>query len=257
MALSSCFSASRLLSKHSKHSKKLLLVSLTTTCIRYAHFKDTYLGPGPCDIDLEDGGTKPEGVPESWTVTDLFMDFGRFDENTFPAAKEGETLEQYCRRVPNIWSPCSNANDVVDVMVYLDLVWAHDTPGPTMTGLLEEPLIKIPPETADWHVTYQPDYEGILKDMMFRTRPFPIRVSEDEFNKMLDKFTESVKQKGLAYHFKARSFHEFWEELTGEPLKNIANVPTWEEEINRRIELATAANAQQTLIDNENNENNN
>ena len=106
--------------------------------------------------------------------------------------------------------------------------------------MLEEPLIKIPPESADWHVTYQPDYEGMLRDMMFRTRPFRIDVTESEFDVMLGKFIEGISKKGIGHHFKARSFHEFWEELTDEALQNIANVPTWEEEIDNRIVKAKA-----------------
>ena len=107
-------------------------------------------------------------------------------------------------------------------------------------GMLEEPLIKIPPESADWHVTYVPDYEAMLKDMMFRTRPFRIEATDAEFEKMLAKFTEGVKNRGIDYHFKARSFHEFWQELTGESLQSIANIPTWEEEIETRIATAKA-----------------
>lgn len=152
-------------------------------------------------------------------------------------------MEEYCRRVPNIWSPCSNASDVVDINVYFDCAWAQDN-GPTTMGMLEEPLIKIPPESADWHVTYQPDYEGMLKDMMFRTRPFRIEVTEQEFQVMLGKFIEGVKDRGIDYHFKARSFHEFWEELTGESLQSIANVPTWEEEVDNRIAAAKQRIAQ-------------
>jgi len=215
-------------------SSSLLLPSCTT---RLATWKGTYLGPGPCDIDLDDGAKKPDGVPDTWTTTDIWTDYGRFDEDTFPVALEGETLEQYCRRVPNVWSPCSNATDVVDINVYFDCAWAQDN-GPTTMGMLEEPLIKIPPESADWHVTYVPDYEAMLKDMMFRTRPFRIEATDAEFDKMLEKFIEGVKNRGIDYHFKARSFHEFWEELTGDSLQTIADIPTWEQEIENRIAAA-------------------
>mmetsp|Transcript_58971 Transcript_58971/g.93817 ORF Transcript_58971/g.93817 Transcript_58971/m.93817 type:complete len:249 (+) Transcript_58971:113-859(+) len=230
-------------------SSRVLLQSSTAILLpsqssRLATFNGVYLGPGACDIDLDDGGKKPDGVPDTWTATDIWTDYGRFDEDTFPAALEGETLEQYCRRVPNIWSPCSNATDVVDINVYFDVAWAQDR-GPTTIGMLEEPLIKIPPESADWHVTYQLDYEGILREMMFRTRPFPVRVTDQEFQVMVDKFTEGVKTRGVDYHFTARSFHEFWQELTGEDLKSIANVPTWEEEVESRIANAKARLAQQ------------
>ena len=83
--------------------------------------------------------------------------------------------------------------------------------------------------------------------MMFRTRPFPIKVTDEEFDKMLAEFERGVKNKGIDYHFKARSFHEFWQELTDKPLKEIANVNTWEEEIDRRMQLAIARNAQKKL----------
>eukprot|EP01083_Nonionella_stella_P042327 114392_1 len=213
-----------------------LLPSCST---RFATWKGVYLGPGPCDMDLDDGGTKPDGVPETWSAADIWTDYGRFDEDTFPVALEGETLEQYCRRVPNIWSPCSNASDVVDMNVYFDCAWAQDN-GPTTMGMLEEPLIKIPPESADWHVTYVPDYEEMLRDMMFRIRPFQAKVTDDEFKVMVQKFEQGVKKKGIDYHFKSRNFHDFWQELTDEPLQSIANVPTWQEEIENRIAQAKA-----------------
>ncbi|ETO25887.1 hypothetical protein RFI_11252 [Reticulomyxa filosa] len=224
-------------------------------------FKGVYLFPGPGEIDLDDGATKPAGVPETWTTLDIGWpnsDFGYFDEDTFPPAKEGETLEEYCRRVPNIWSPCSKSTDVVDCMAYMDL-WAANDPGPSVLGMAERPLIKQPPFVSNWHVQYVPDYEAMvsrikifffvqfelctfgkkkLREMMFRTRPFPIKVKEDEFKTMLAEFERGIKEKGIAHHFKARSFHDFWEELTGKPLKAIADVPTWEEEIDKRIAQA-------------------
>ena len=52
-----------------------------------------------------------------------------------------------------------------------------------------------------------------------------------------------VKARGIGHHFKARSFHEFWKELTGKDLKEIANVPTWEEEIEIRMKIARERNA--------------
>jgi len=224
-------------------SRSTLSISsrLLTPCLfvkeqkRNYNYKGKFLFPGPGEVNIEDGSQKPDGVPETWTTIDVQHDFGYFDENTFPPAKEGETLEQYCRRVPNIWSPCKRSTDTVDVLTYMGLEWAQDL-GPTKMGMKEMPLIKIPPESADWHVTYVPDYEFMLRDMMTNTRPFPIRVTDEEFKNMLELFAKSVKAKGIGHHFKARSFHEFWEELTGEPLKNVANVATWEEEIDNRIQ---------------------
>jgi len=37
-------------------------------------------------MDLDDGATKPDGVPDTWTTTDIWTDYGRFDEDTFPVA---------------------------------------------------------------------------------------------------------------------------------------------------------------------------
>jgi hypothetical protein len=232
-------SLSKLGSVVPKLGQQLLLTSVS---VRHATYKGIYLGPGPYDIDLDDGGTKPDGVPESWTACDIQTDYGHFDEDTFPPCLEGETLEQYCRRVPNVWSPCSSASDVVETAVFMGLEWAQDW-GPTKMGMLEEALLKIPPESADWHVTYQIDCEHMLRDMMLRTRPFPIRVSETEFDTMVEKFAAGIKTRGIDHHFRARSFHEFWTELTGEDLKQTANVPTWEEEIENRIAAAKIRNA--------------
>ncbi|ETO05565.1 hypothetical protein RFI_31829 [Reticulomyxa filosa] len=127
-------------------------------------------------------------------------------------------------------------------MAYMDL-WAANDPGPSVLGMAERPLIKQPPFVSNWHVQYVPDYETMLREMMFRTRPFPIRVNETEFKAMLAEFERGIKAKGISHHFKARSFHDFWEELTGKSLKEIANVPTWEEEIDRRIAEAKARSA--------------
>jgi hypothetical protein len=229
-------------------SRRTAFSALSAVSTRGYHYRGVYLHPGPGDIDLHDGADKPEGVPDTWTTADIgyatqTVDFGRFDEDTFPPAIEGETLEQYCRRVPNIWSPCSRTTDVVDIKVYTDCVWAQDH-GPARLGMVEQPLVKIPPESADWHVTYVPDYEGMLRQIMFRTRPFPVKVTDEEFEKLLAAFEKGCNTKGLDYHFTARTFHEFWEQLTDTPLKSIADVPTWEEEIDRRIGLAKERNAQ-------------
>jgi len=213
-------------------------------------FKGVFLFPGPGYVDLDDGATKPAGVPSTWSSLDIGWpnsDFGFFDEDTFPPAKEGETLEEYCRRVPNIWSPCSKSTDVIDCMAHMDL-WSANDLGPSVLGFAEKPLIKEPPFVSDWHVRYVPDYEAMLREMMFRTRPFPVRVTDKEFEVMLQEFERGVNTKGIGHHFKARSFHEFWEELTGKPLKDIANVPTWEEEIDRRIALAKERNAKSAKL---------
>jgi hypothetical protein len=214
---------------------------------RTYYFKDIYLHPGPGYIDLDDGGEKPDGVPDTWTTMDIgsysspICDFGHFDEDTFPPALEGETLEQYCRRVPNIWSPCSNADDVVDMKVFMQIEFAREGPIEQIHDI-EMPLIKIPPESADWHVTYVPDYDLMLKEMLFRNRPFPIKVTDDEYDAMLREFQRGIEERGIGYHFKSRVFHDFWLELTGRDVKEIADIPTWEEEIDRRIELAKDRN---------------
>lgn len=211
-----------------KTTKVMSLSALVFQQKRGGYWNGIYLGPGPIDVDLTDGGTKPEGVPETWTSIDIAnVDMGKFDEDCFPPAKEGETLEEYCRRVPNIWSPCSKATDVVDIPVFNTLEWALG-PNPPEIGMLEEALVKIPPDSADWHVTYQLDFEQMLKDIMFRNRPFPVKVSQAEFGVMVKEFEEGVKRVGIDHRFRARSFHEFWQELTGKDVKEIANIPTWE-----------------------------
>ena len=83
MALSS-LSRSRQLFLTSSSMCALLLPS--TTMRHFATWKGIYLGPGPNDIDLDDGATKPDGVPDTWTTTDIPTDYGRFDEDTFPPA---------------------------------------------------------------------------------------------------------------------------------------------------------------------------
>ena len=67
-------------------SSKQLLPLTTISISHFATWKGTYLGPGPCDMDLDDGGQKPDGVPDTWTATDIWTDYGRFDEDTFPVA---------------------------------------------------------------------------------------------------------------------------------------------------------------------------
>ena len=37
-------------------------------------------------MDLDDGAKKPDGVPDTWTTFDIWTDYGRFDEDTFPVA---------------------------------------------------------------------------------------------------------------------------------------------------------------------------
>ena len=74
------------LSRHSVSKASRLSLLLPATSTRFATWKGTYLGPGPCEMDLDDGATKPDGVPDTWTTTDIWTDYGRFDEDTFPVA---------------------------------------------------------------------------------------------------------------------------------------------------------------------------
>merc|ERR1719189_3277782 len=66
---------------------------------------------------------RPDGLPQTWTHVDIDTDNGTFSEDTYPPALPGETLEEYCRRVPNIWSPCSKSTDTVDVATFSQLEW--------------------------------------------------------------------------------------------------------------------------------------
>ena len=74
------------LSRLSASKSRRLSLLLPATATRCATWKGTYLGPGPCEMDLDDGATKPDGVPDTWTTTDIWTDYGRFDEDTFPVA---------------------------------------------------------------------------------------------------------------------------------------------------------------------------
>lgn len=194
---------------------------------------DIWLGPGPGAPEIRDCALKPEGMPETWSTLDIRSSYGNFDEDTFPPALDGESVDEYCRRVPNVWSPDSLPTDVVDVTVACDMVWALDVCFQHHVHL-EKPLMKIPPDTPDWHVTYQIDYELMLQELLERNRPFPIFVSEEKFAELLEEYKAGIADKGIDYHFKARTVHEFWVELTGKSLED-HGIPTWEKELDRRI----------------------
>ncbi len=53
---------------------------------------------------------------------------------------------------------------MIEVAPSFDIVWAQDLSPPRM-GMLEAPLVKMPPGVADWHVTYVPDYEGMVSSL--------------------------------------------------------------------------------------------
>ena len=81
----------RIFNKSSKHlnnaTKVMSITSLVLQSKRGGYWNGIYLGPGHIDIDLSDGATKPDGVPETWTSIDIpNVDFGKFDEDCFPPA---------------------------------------------------------------------------------------------------------------------------------------------------------------------------
>merc|ERR1719499_1833712 len=129
------------------------------------------------------------GVPETWTAMDIYSDFGMFDEDTFPPALEGETLIDYCRRVPNIWSPCSRASDT-------DLLLYHQ-------DLQEEEIAWTDLMTEEQKARFDPDEPERVKAIL----------------------EKSIQGVGRAQWFKADSFHGWWEELTGEPYKPSSLAP--------------------------------
>jgi hypothetical protein len=63
----------------------------------------------------------------------------------------GETLEEYCRRVPNVWSPCSKSTDTVDCDVAFVLEFAHDAMCEDHK-FTERPMLKIVPADSDYRL---------------------------------------------------------------------------------------------------------
>merc|ERR1719361_31983 len=155
------------------------------------------------------------GVPESWTAMDVYTDLGYFDEDTFPPALEGETLIEYCERVPNVWSPNSRATDTVDCRVSASLEFAMDWTGEEHQ-FNERPLIKMAPKDTDLLLYHQDlqEEEIAWTDLMTEEQKAAFDPTEPERIEAI--FAKSIQGTGRAQWFKADTFHGWWKEFTGE-----------------------------------------
>jgi len=161
---------------------------------------------------------RPEGVPDTWQAHYIDTDQGHFEDDCFPPALEGESLEEYCRRVPNIWSPCSRSTDVVDVRVSTTLEWALD-PQPDDHQFSERPVLKIPPLDSDWHDANE--IENMLADP---PGPFtingviPPEWDPDDLAEVHKIVSEGAARVGYGHWFESDNFADFWVELTGKEI---------------------------------------
>eukprot|EP00494_Astrolonche_serrata_P023109 UN23366 len=161
---------------------------------------------------------RPDGMPQTWTHIDIDTDAGVHSEDTFPPALPGETLEEYCRRVPNVWSPCSKATDTVDVSTYLQLEWAQDI-------LLEDhkfterPMIKISPADSDYRLEQDwLDLEetGIKQPPLVHGKPLYPVFTKEEIQQTIAILEEAFLRTGSGYYFQAGNWPDFWQEITGQ-----------------------------------------
>jgi len=161
---------------------------------------------------------RPEGVAFSWTTIDIDTDFGTFSEDTFPPGLPGETLEEYCRRVPNIWSPDSKATDVVDCAVHFALEFAQDV-------LLEDhkfterPLLKITPSDSDWRLEQDwldLEERGIRQPPLVNGKPLYPVFTKEEIQKIITLLENAFLRMGTGYYLKSRNWPDFWHEITGQ-----------------------------------------
>jgi len=161
---------------------------------------------------------RPEGVPQTWSTMDVDTDFGTFNEDTFPPGLPGETLEEYCRRVPNVWSPCSKSTDTVDCAVYTDLTYANDI-------LLEDhkfterPMVKIVPTDSDFRLELDwKDLEerGTRQPPLVNGKPLYPLWTKEECQKIIEILEEAQLRCGSMYWFKAKNWPDFWVEITGQ-----------------------------------------
>lgn len=186
-------------------------------------------------------GPRPEGVPDTWQATHIDSDNGFFEDDVFPPGLPGETLEEYCRRVPNIWSPCSRSTDVVDVRISISLEWAQDVQQEDHQ-FTERPLIKIPPLDSDWH-----DANDMEIELANPPEPYtamgtvPAEIHPEEAEEVARIITEGAQRVGYGHWFESDNFYDFWIELTG---KKIEDMP-FDKTMQRLLEL----NPGMTLLD--------
>jgi len=176
---------------------------------------------------------RPEGVPDTWSASHIDTDLGFFEDDCFPPQLPGETLEEYCRRVPNIWSPCSRATDVVDVRASTTLEFASDIQLEDHQ-YSERPLLKIPPLDSDWH-----EMQEIEMQLENPPDPFtimgvvPPEIDPEEAREASRIIMEGAARVGYGHWFEADNFADFWVELTG---RQVEEMP-FEKSIDRLLEL--------------------
>jgi hypothetical protein len=177
------------------------------------------------DFPLAD---RPEGVPDTWSAKDIVTDLGFFEDDCFPPALPGETLEEYCRRVPNIWSPCSRHTDVVDCPVWLSLEFAQDILCEDHQ-FSERPMVKIPPLDSDWHAMHEVEMDLANPPDPFKLNgvnppmatPHNLLALESEAEEIMKMIHEGAARLGHGYWFQSDNFADFWLELTGKPLMEV------------------------------------
>lgn len=186
-------------------------------------------------------GPRPEGVPDTWQANHIDSHCGFFEDDVFPPALPGETLEEYCRRVPNIWSPCSRTTDVVDVRVSISLEWANDVQQEDHQ-FHERPLVKIPPLDSDWHDANDMEIElANPPDPYTAMGTVPAEIHPEEAEEVMRIIQEGAQRVGYGHWFEADNFADFWVELTG---KRIEEMP-FDKTMQRLLEL----NPGMTLLD--------
>jgi len=175
---------------------------------------------------------RPEGVPDTWRAAYIDTDNGHFEDDVFPPGLPGESLEEYCRRVPNIWSPCSRSTDVVDVRVSSTLEFALD-PQPEDHQFSERPVLKIPPLDSDWHDANE--IENLLSDP---PGPFtingvvPPEWDPEDLEEVHRIVSEGAARVGYGHWFESDNFADFWVELTGRQIGEM----NYERTINKFLE---------------------
>merc|ERR1719499_1580561 len=161
---------------------------------------------------------RPEGVPFTWTTIDIDTDSGVFSEDSFPPGLPGETLEEYCRRVPNIWSPDSKDSDTVDCVVHFSLEYAQDV-------LLEDhkfterPMLKICPTDSDYRLEQDwldLEERGIRQPPLVNGKPLYPVFTKEEVQQVITFLEEGFLRNGHGYYFKSKNWPDFWQEMTGE-----------------------------------------
>lgn len=161
---------------------------------------------------------RPDGVPHTWTTVDMSGDYGTFSEDTFPPALPGETLEEYCRRVPNVWSPCSKSTDTVDCDVAFVLEFAHDSMCEDHK-FTERPMLKIVPADSDYRLEQDwldLEERGIRQPPLVNGKPLYPVFTKDEIQDVITIIEEAMLKAGSLYWFKARNWPDFWLEMTGQ-----------------------------------------